>query len=149
MPPRDDYRYDYWKMFIEVPEAVTLKPPNYKENFIKREGSFYKVDSIKDIFQNGPATILVTIGGGKTVVKSGLERFNSVLGVCMVLLRYLYSPKIYSELVQRIFGYSDEVYMQIGAAEIAIVAKIGEDDYRDILNTFIKKEHEKGKKACK
>lgn len=149
MPDENFSRFNDFKLIGTISESITLKPPTYEENFIKREGSFYKVDSIKDIFQNGPATILVTIGGNKTVVKSGSERFNSVLGICMVLLRYLYSPKIYSELVQRIFGYSDEVYMQIGAAEMAIVAKIGENDYRDIMNTFIKKEHEKGKKACK
>lgn len=141
MPPEDSFYYAANKMLFRL--------TNDGNNFLKRESRVYQVDRIKDIFQNGPATILVTIGGNKTVVKSGSERFDQQLGLCMVLLRYLYDPKTYSQLVERVFNYSDEVMMQIGAAEMAIVAKIGEDDYLDILNTFVEKEQKKGNKTCK
>lgn len=100
---------------------------------------------INDIKQNGPATILLTIGGGKFVVKlqEGDEYYNLYIGFHICLVKYLLDDsKLYHDVVQYVFDSDESATYRNYMLQAIIISRIGLDDYCRLANKFFDEEEE-------
>lgn len=114
----------------------------YPDGYLGRRDDNDKISRIKKIFTNGPATILITVDGKKVVVKCEKGTDNDpVLGLYMVLLKYLTSSKIYSDLVTYIFDCHPVSYYEMQLKAIAaLTSLIGAKTLDDIVEIFVSSE---------
>lgn len=118
-----------------------LNPNAYQDTYLGRPDENYKVNQIKKIISNGPATILITTYGKKVVVKAQDDNNDPIMGLYMVLLKYLVDSKRYSDLVVYIFEEGlTHAYAALLKAKCALIALMSYDTLEDIVEAFVMRE---------
>lgn len=119
--------------------AELYKPDNY----LGKNTGNWRVDSIRKIIQSGPVTTLITGSGQKIRVRNQDEdmSFDAVIGFLMVLIKYIFDKKIYTDLVEYIFAGrpldNEPSRMAIIAeCKAVLVSKIGANNLDQLMNKF-------------
>lgn len=115
----------------------------FKDSYIP-DAKNPSVRFIKDIKQNGPATIIFPRCGKKVVAKCQDGKPDPYLGFLMCLLKYLLPSKVYSDCVSYIFFCADPYAGNTSGmrvlAEAMVLSHIGEDDYNKLYSKFFSEE---------
>lgn len=145
--------YNFGKdMRAWLDECIPKKEESYinlveVDNGAISEDLYYKIQDIKKIIQNDKVTIIITKNGDKTIVKCQDDNtFDPIIGLCMCLLRYLVSPKLYTELQSEIFDIkvpesnipqseSMNLFLRM-LCELSCVTLIGRNIYDEIYIKF-------------
>lgn len=115
---------------------------SYKESYIP-DAKSYRIASISDIKQNGPATIIFLKNGKKVVVKCRDNPQNERMGLYMCLIKYLVgSNRIYSSCVNYIFEMRLGMIDRLTLAEAIILSHIDSRDFHKIVDKFFSQEED-------
>lgn len=122
------------EMYVEL-----YKPDNY----LGKNTGNWRVDSIRKIIQSGPVTTLITGSGQKIRVRNQDEdmSFDAVIGFLMVLIKYMFDKKIYTDLIGYIFAgrpIDDKLNRMaiIGECKAVLISKIGTKNLDQLLDKF-------------
>lgn len=142
---------EFNNIFIDTLSNSLVKAvkPTTSDSYIP-DTKDYRIANIKDIKQNGPATIIFLKNGEKVVVKCQDDINMNALGLIVCLIKYI-SPtnKIYSDCIESIFIHTNYVFDKdilkeaVKRAEIILISHIGKEELLKISHKFfgVKKEN--------
>lgn len=113
-------------------------------NYLGKHTGNWRIDVISKIIQSGPCTILITYSGRYKVIVRNQDKdipFDPFIGFLMVLIKYMFDKKIYTDIVEYVFAgrsLNNELDKMsiIAECKAVLISKIGKDNLNQLLDKF-------------